>query len=105
MIRISLDWQFETVQAQRPTSGLDTLYKYVRTEHISSVVDKGIFKIGNLYDFRNMEFYGPEVGDASEGHKTIFSYDNKEDWNNENSGKFLKTFGVIKERKIKTTYS
>lgn len=40
-----------------------TLYKFTRREF----VNKASFRLGTLYDYRNMETHGPHIGDSHEG--------------------------------------
>jgi hypothetical protein len=47
------------------------LFKYMKAEHLDTTLARGIFRIGTLYEFRNMELHGAEIGDVEEGKKTI----------------------------------
>lgn len=42
-------------------------FKYMEKEFALGLVNKGIVKIGTLYDFKNQEDYGSEIGDRDEG--------------------------------------
>lgn len=44
------------------------LFKYTRREHFDSLSNSGAIRIGTLFDFRNTDRYGNQVGDQREGH-------------------------------------
>lgn len=43
------------------------LYKYSTSEHVNKLLRHGSVRIGTLYDFRDAEKYGNQIGDAAEG--------------------------------------
>lgn len=45
------------------------LYKYMKAEHASDLIKRGILRIGTLYEFQDIEKYGNVVGDSQEGIK------------------------------------
>ena len=51
------------------------LYKYMEREFAENFISDGRLRIGTLYDFRNIEKHGDEIGDAGEGTQTA-SYRN-----------------------------
>ncbi|EOW6434228.1 hypothetical protein ACOZWC_003701 [Cronobacter turicensis] len=46
------------------------LYKYMKKEFAEAFISQGKIRIGTLYDFRNIEKHGPEIGDEGEGTRT-----------------------------------
>ena len=49
------------------------LYKYMDRKWAREFLVNGIIRIGTLYEFRNVELHGAEIGDASEGRKDVYS--------------------------------
>jgi len=50
------------------------LFKYCKREHACSMVEKGMFRIGTLFEFMSIEKHGTQVGDLDEGvKKTLFT--------------------------------
>src|ERR1051326_6272004 len=47
------------------------LYKYIKAEHLELALTRGVFRIGTLFEFRNMEKFGTQIGDVGEGTKSI----------------------------------
>jgi hypothetical protein len=43
------------------------VYKYLRRKHAESMLAKGCVRIGTLYEYRNVELHGPDLGDKDEG--------------------------------------
>ena len=52
------------------------LYKYTKYKFAKKMIEDGTFKIGTLYEFRNIEKHGNEIGDDDEGVRRIYSTDN-----------------------------
>ena len=51
---------------------MERLYKYSMLEHAIAMVKRGRFRIGTLYEYRNVEIHGSAIGDVEEGtFKTI----------------------------------
>lgn len=50
------------------------MYKYTNSAYVQGMVDKGIFKIGTLYGYRNTEKHDTEIGDKTEGTAVGKSY-------------------------------
>ncbi len=48
------------------------IFKYMKLKHAIALLDEGIVRIGTLHEYREIERYGPEVGDHEEGKKTAF---------------------------------
>lgn len=67
------------------------LYKYMRREHASLLLEKGTIRIGTLYEYRNTEEHGSVIGDPEEGIKTEFMEVGKEVWTEENQPEFSKS--------------
>lgn len=68
------------------------LYKYLHKKHAKMLLERGKLRIGTLYEFRDIEKHGVEIGDATEGQKSIFMEINKETWNPKNQPEFSKNF-------------
>lgn len=50
---------------------MDQLFKYVRSHNVKRIL-QGHFRIGTLYEYRNIEAHGGAVGDVDEGrHRTV----------------------------------
>ncbi|WGO96907.1 hypothetical protein QFX18_12710 [Saccharophagus degradans] len=49
------------------------LYKYQTKENAIKTVNHGSFRIGTLYDYRDIEQYGSEIGDVGEGTRSVES--------------------------------
>ncbi|AFQ48283.1 hypothetical protein [Burkholderia cepacia] len=49
----------------------DRLYKYMKRRYADTLVTSGGVRIGTLHGFRNIEAFGPGIGDADEGKKTV----------------------------------
>ena len=47
------------------------LYKYMKKKYVHDFFKNGTIRIGTLYDFREIEKHGPEIGDIDEGTKTL----------------------------------
>jgi hypothetical protein len=47
------------------------IYKYMKRRHLRSFLKDGLIRIGTLYDFRDVEKHGAEIGDVDEGTKTL----------------------------------
>jgi len=47
------------------------IYKYMKRRHVNSFMKDGTIRVGTLYDFRNEEKHGAEIGDKDEGTKTL----------------------------------
>lgn len=43
------------------------LYKYINSEFEKDALEKGCFRLGTLFDYRNEEGYGNEIGEGGEG--------------------------------------
>ena len=48
-----------------------SLYKYTKAEYAEKIIDDGIFRIGTLHEYQNIEKHGSEIGDHEEGVKYI----------------------------------
>lgn len=59
-------------RAQNPPGAPKRLYKYMKAEHLELALSAGQFRIGTLHEFRQIEKFGNEIGDASEGKRTVF---------------------------------
>ena len=46
------------------------LYKYMQKQFADEFLSEGKLRIGTLYDFRDIEKHGPEIGDEGEGTQT-----------------------------------
>jgi hypothetical protein len=47
------------------------LYKYLPKRYLKAFLDRGSLKIGTLYEYRQTDAYGEDIGDKDEGlHKT-----------------------------------
>ena len=59
-----------------------TLFKYVRARHLKDILEHGRFRLGTLYEYRDIEEHGQAIGDADEGkHRTAFTSANRTDFN------------------------
>ena len=58
----------------------DPLYKYALRKDAISMMERGSFMIGTLYDFRNVEKYGSEMGDAGEGTWDVTQHVDDASW-------------------------
>lgn len=47
------------------------LYKFIKKKHAHEFFKNGNIRIGTLYDFRDVEKHGAEIGDLDEGTKTL----------------------------------
>jgi len=54
---------------------MKSAYKYLPSEYANLFLNKGKIKIGTLYDYRDIEAHGNEIGDQHEGIKTEYSHD------------------------------
>jgi len=54
---------------------MNSVYKYLTSENAKSFLEDGYIKIGTLYDYREVEKYGEQIGDRHEGTKTEYSHD------------------------------
>lgn len=52
------------------------LYKYGMRDHIVSMLQQGVFRIGTLLDYQNEEDYGNIVGDSGEGTRILYDHAN-----------------------------
>jgi hypothetical protein len=43
----------------------------MENKRVSSFMHDGLIRIGTLYDFRNLEKHGSDIGDTGEGTKTL----------------------------------
>ena len=48
------------------------LYKYMKKEHAKLLTKQGSLRVGTLYEFRNKEKHGQEIGDNKEGIKSAY---------------------------------
>ena len=71
---------------------MSVLYKYLHREHAKMLLKRGKLRIGTLYEFRDIEKHGAEIGDSLEGQKSTFMEIEKEIWNPNNQPKFTKDF-------------
>jgi len=60
-------------------------------EHAESLLSKGVVRIGTLYEFRNEENYGKEIGDNEEGKKSSYMEVNKTSFTYETQPEFTKS--------------
>lgn len=51
------------------------IYKYMKKRHAVAFFKEGLIRIGTLYDFRQEEKHGEEIGDKDEGTKTLTTDD------------------------------
>ena len=42
-------------------------YKYLKDEHLKSFMDVGTLRVGTLYEYRDVESHGDQIGDQKEG--------------------------------------
>ena len=54
---------------------LHTIYKYLPIDFANRLVHLGNLKIGTLFDYKNIEEFGSEIGDQDEGISIEFSHD------------------------------
>lgn len=90
------------------------LYKYLRKEHVKMLLEKGKLRIGTLYEFRDIEKHGIEIGDSSEGKKSTYMEIENETWTPKNQPEYAKDFfdlggtasltiqGIILEKPVKS---
>ncbi len=50
------------------------LYRYMKYIHFENFLDSGYFELGTLYEYRNEEEYGDEVGDVNEGARAFGAF-------------------------------
>jgi hypothetical protein len=58
----------------RGTPPPDPLYKYARRADAAAMLERATFRIGTLYEYRDVEKHGPEVGDVGEATRTVSQY-------------------------------
>ncbi|MEZ8470771.1 hypothetical protein AB6D20_007280 [Vibrio splendidus] len=68
------------------------LYKYMKKEHAKLLLEQGSLRIGTLYEFRDEEKHGKEVGDNKEGTKSAYMEVDNEQWSPSNQPEFSKSF-------------
>ena len=56
------------------------LYKYTQNVYALKMVQTGQCRVGTLFEYRDKEKHGSEVGDSDEGRKTTYSNDPLIDW-------------------------
>ena len=73
-------------------------YKYMKKDHLESALQQGYFRIGTLFDYRDLEI--EEIGDPNEG--TIIGRSHIHSWNsknpfikNEHANSFVSGNGVV----------
>jgi len=49
-----------------------SLFKYLRSEHVDSMLGRGTIRLGTLHEYRDIESHGAEIGDLDEGRKWVF---------------------------------
>jgi hypothetical protein len=58
-----------------------SIYKYMRSEHMSAALTEGLFRIGTLHEFRDTERLGAVIGDESEGKRSsTFTPENSQEF-------------------------
>lgn len=71
---------------------MTVLYKYLRKQHADLLIKKGKFRIGTLYEYRDIEKHGTIVGDEGEGKKSLYLNVGSEKWTTDNQPDFTKNF-------------
>ncbi|HCG8492895.1 hypothetical protein HJ097_14955 [Vibrio parahaemolyticus] len=71
---------------------MKVLYKYMKKEHAKLLVEQGSLRIGTLYEFRDEEKHGKEIGDFQEGTKSTYMEVGEANWNTNNQPEFSKSF-------------
>jgi hypothetical protein len=61
---------------------LPSLYKYTTREYAEAMLQRGVFRIGTIYEFRHVEEHGTEIGDDAEGTKQLFDDAKYSTWEN-----------------------
>lgn len=74
------------------------LYKYLRKEHAKMLLEKGKLRIGTLYEFRDIEKHGTEIGDSSEGQKSTYMEIENETWTKKNQPQYSQDFFNLGEK-------
>ena len=64
-MRVTLGLQHITM-----TSAPKIYYKYLKHEYLQKFFASGVIRIGTLFDFRNEEMHGTQIGDDEEGVKS-----------------------------------
>lgn len=79
-------------------------YKYLPLEYANGLVDKGKIKLGTLFEYKNEDLYGPDIGDKGEGTLTEWSRIDKENVTqsdlNRIEGKVFKVANGVKGVKL-----
>lgn len=73
------------------------LYKYLRRNHAEQLISKGVFRIGTLFEFRDIETHGTEIGDSSEGTKSTLYSPEGETWTKGNQPEWGENFVKLGE--------
>ncbi|SFE79556.1 hypothetical protein [Spirosoma endophyticum] len=47
------------------------LYKYTKSHHADRMMAEGWIRVGTLYEYRDIERHGPEIGDDMEGKRQL----------------------------------
>ncbi|EAR56843.1 hypothetical protein SKA34_05165 [Photobacterium sp. SKA34] len=76
---------------------MGVLYKYMKKEHAKLLVEQGSLRIGTLYEFRDEEKHGQEIGDNKEGTKSTYMGVDQACWSTANQPEFTKSFFKLEE--------
>jgi len=79
-------------QFKAPGGFMSILYKYMQKEHAKLLIEEGKFRIGTLYEYRDIEKHGEVIGDFEEGKKSTYMAISFETWNPNNQPEFTKDF-------------
>jgi hypothetical protein len=71
---------------------MPVLYKYMKKKHAKLLLEQGSLRVGTLYEFRNEEKHGQEIGDNKEGTKSAYMQVENETWSTSNQPEFSKSF-------------
>nr|PMI92314.1 hypothetical protein BCU34_21380 [Vibrio sp. 10N.286.45.E10] len=64
----------------------------MKKEHAKLLLEQGSLRIGTLYEFRDEEKHGREIGDNKEGTKSSYMEVDNETWSASNQPEFAKSF-------------
>lgn len=57
----------------QPKLGSPNLFKYLMRDDAEALLSTGALRIATLFEFQDVERYGPEIGEESEGVRTVYS--------------------------------
>lgn len=47
------------------------LFKFMKRDHLETTLSRGKFRVGTLHEYRDMDKFGPEIGDDGEGKAEV----------------------------------